>query len=155
MHVGVRSVVSCVQYHHYHLLWPTTKVVDILLLTWCHKRFGNGGLLLVAHLVALSMHLPLKTCLLLNFHELHKGRVSTKGPLCSCRWVFAELLLDVAICCWSGLVELRVHQWEIQPWYYSAVSPPQERWPSPMPLNLLCSCRSVFLLLHWLFLCCR
>ena len=36
--------------YHYHLLWPTQKVVYIFLLTQHHKRFGNDGLFLVAHI---------------------------------------------------------------------------------------------------------
>ena len=151
MHVCVPLVVSCSQSYHYHLLWPT-------LLTWHHKRFSNDGFFLVAHISNWLLCLctfALRACLLVYFQELWTWRVSTEWSLCTCCWEIAELLLDVAICCWSGLVELRVHRWEIQPWCSSVVSQQQERWPLSMPLNLLCSCCGVFVLLHWLLLCYR
>ena len=40
-YVCVPLVVSCSQFHHYHQLWPTKKIVSIFILTWHHKRFGN------------------------------------------------------------------------------------------------------------------
>ena len=71
-YVGVQPVVTCSQLRHYHVLWPSKKVVDILFVTWPQITFDNGGLFLVAqqvmwHVVALSMYLPLRACLLVRF----------------------------------------------------------------------------------------
>ena len=115
MYVSVHPNVSCVQSYHHHLLWPTKRVISILLLTWHHTRFGNGGLFLVAHISTwlfclCTFHCEL-VCLLIN----RNGRVSTEGPLCS-SWAVAEDLLNVAIWCWSGVVKMRAHLWEIHPW---------------------------------------
>ena len=86
-YVCVPLVDSCSQSHHYHLLWPTKKMVGTLLLTWNHKLFGNGGLFLVAHIS--TWLLCLCTCFA-SVSACRSSRVSTEGSLCSCCWVVAE-----------------------------------------------------------------
>ena len=55
MHVGIQLLASCSQSRHCYLLWPTNKVVGIILLTWPHNCFDIVGLFLVAHI---SIRLP-------------------------------------------------------------------------------------------------
>ena len=110
---------ECVLFQSYHhrLLWSTKTVVGILLLlTWYHKRFGSGGLFLVAHISTCLFRMCTLRCELVC---LLISRKSAMGEyhwmsLCSCR-VVVELLLDVAICCWSEVVKMRAHLWEIHP----------------------------------------
>ena len=99
MHVDVQSPVSWSQSHHYHLLWLTKKVIDILLLTWPYNRFDNGRLFLVAHISIYLLYLcNFLARLLVHLRELCNGRVSTGAPPCRWCWVVVEMLLDVAIC---------------------------------------------------------
>ena len=52
-------------------------------------------------------------------------RATMQLLLGSCR-----VLLDVAICCWSGVVELRAHLWGFSHDALLVLSPQQERWLS-------------------------
>ena len=48
--LGLQSVFSRSQSHHYYFLWPAKKVIDSISLSWPHERFDNGCLFLVAHI---------------------------------------------------------------------------------------------------------
>ena len=86
IHVCVPLVVSCSQSHHYHLLWPTQKVVGIFLLTWHHKRFCNDGIFLIADisnwLLCLCTLLCQRVCLFIS-RNTALGAYPLKGH-CSC-----------------------------------------------------------------------